>query len=89
MPSSMCTPLVLLFLTVSAVALPPQPQTYLASQVKLSGWAADVKPPSINHNMHSDEALPVPEDVRSVASDTTSELPSAPTSLLALLENDQ
>ncbi|KAK5277426.1 hypothetical protein LTR40_010410 [Exophiala xenobiotica] len=88
MPSSVFTPLMLLVFTVLALALPPQPQTYLASQDNLPAWAADVKPPSITHNLHPDEVLPIPEDVRSVVSDTTGELPSAPTSLLALLQDD-
>jgi len=84
----MFTPIMLLVFTVLALALPSQPQTYLASQDNLPAWAADVKPPSITHNLHPDEVLPIPDDLRSVASATTSVLPSAPTSLLALLQDD-
>ncbi|KAL6240743.1 hypothetical protein RBB50_012307 [Rhinocladiella similis] len=82
--------LVLLLLVASSVALPPRQQLYLTIQDNLPAWANDVKPASIHHNVHADEALPVADGASTAATDfdQTADLPSAPTSLLPFLKDD-
>ena len=45
-------------LGLSSIALPLDKQHDLTSHHKTPAWANEVTPPSINHNIHPDEALP-------------------------------
>jgi len=87
MPSRISITTLFLCMIISALALPPQLQTYLSGQRSLPAWAHEVKPASLHHNLHSDTALPVSVKIEGPGTEATSALPSAPTSLLPWLQS--
>ncbi|KIV79158.1 hypothetical protein PV11_06736 [Exophiala sideris] len=87
MPSRISIIMLFLSMIISALALPLQLQNYLSGGRSLPAWAQEVKPASLYHNLHSDTALPVSFKIDGPATEATSALPSAPTSLLPWLQS--
>lgn len=78
--------ILVLSMIISALALPPQLQSYLSGERSLPAWAHGVEPPSLHFNLRPDTPLPVPDPNGGLAAESTSALPSAPTSLLPWLQ---